>query len=107
MGGQAQPQCQRLKPASGRALHPRTLGGSLGGKLTGAGGGGFLLLFAPPDRQAKLRAELSDLLHVPVDFEHSGSQIIFYEPEQDYAAEERERARQTLSAFRELGGEAT
>jgi len=81
--------------------------GALGGKLTGAGGGGFLLLFAPPDRQAKLRAELSDLLHVPVDFEHSGSQIIFYEPEQDYAAEERERARQTLSAFRELGGEAT
>src|SRR5205823_4888715 len=39
--------------------------GALGGKLTGAGGGGFLLLFVPPDRQAAVREALSQLIHVP------------------------------------------
>src|SRR5439155_23662785 len=54
--------------------------GALGGKLTGAGGGGFLLLFAEPQRQPSVLRELDGLLHVPFRFESAGSQIIFYEP---------------------------
>jgi D-glycero-alpha-D-manno-heptose-7-phosphate kinase len=55
--------------------------GAVGGKLLGAGGGGFLLLFVPPERQADVRRRLDRLIHVPFQFEYSGSQIIFYEPE--------------------------
>jgi len=77
--------------------------GALGGKLTGAGGGGFLLLFVPPDRQPALKDRLRHLLHVPFRFEFSGSQIIFFDPEEDYSAQDRARADQTIQAFRELG----
>ncbi len=76
--------------------------GAVGGKLTGAGGGGFMLLFVPPDRQAAVRQTLHQLIHVPFRFESSGSQIIFFEPEQDYSAEERRRAEQIVAPFREL-----
>lgn len=51
--------------------------GALGGKLCGAGGGGFLLLFAEPAQQAAIRLGLSRLLHVPFEFDFTGSQIIF------------------------------
>jgi D-glycero-alpha-D-manno-heptose-7-phosphate kinase len=53
--------------------------GAIGGKLLGAGGGGFVLLFAPPERQAKIREKLKNLI-VPFKFESEGSKIIFYEP---------------------------
>src|SRR5262249_15783820 len=53
-------------------------GGAIGGKLMGAGGGGFMLLFIPPERQAEVRARLSSSLFVPFKFEFSGSQIIFF-----------------------------
>ncbi len=76
--------------------------GALGGKLTGAGGGGFLLLFVPPSRRLEVREKLNHLIHVPFAFEFSGSQVIFYDVEKDYAAEERSRAGQTLGGFREL-----
>jgi D-glycero-alpha-D-manno-heptose-7-phosphate kinase len=65
--------------------------GAVGGKLTGAGGGGFLLLFVPPERQKHVKAKLSKLLHVPFKFEYSGSQIIFFDPEQDYSALDKAR----------------
>ncbi len=55
--------------------------GAIGGKLLGAGGGGFLLLFARPEDQPAVRDALPGLLHVPVQFENSGSRIIFYDPE--------------------------
>ena len=78
--------------------------GAIGGKLAGAGGGGFLLLFVPPDRQARVRSALSGLTYVPFRFEFSGSQIIFYDLEQEYedvtADEFEKRARQ----FRERDG---
>jgi D-glycero-alpha-D-manno-heptose-7-phosphate kinase len=51
--------------------------GSLGGKLLGAGGGGFLLLFAEPDKHNKIIEGFSDLLHVPFKFEKTGTTIIF------------------------------
>ena len=76
--------------------------GAVGGKLTGAGGGGFLLLFVSPDWQAAVREKLHHLIHVPFRFSFSGSQIIFFEPEQDYSAEERQRAEQTLLPFHEM-----
>lgn len=61
--------------------------GALGGKLLGAGGGGFILLFVPPQRQEKMRAELKDFLHVPFTFENTGSSILYYDPE-DYTQQE-------------------
>ena len=76
--------------------------GAVGGKLTGAGGGGFLLLFVSPDRQAAVRQKLHHFIHVPFRFSFSGSQIIFFEPEQDYSAEERQRAEQTVLPFHEM-----
>lgn len=72
------------------SLYDQALGaGALGGKLLGAGGGGFLLLFVPPDHQPRVRDRLSHLLHVPFTFETAGSQIIFFEPEEDYSAHDR------------------
>jgi D-glycero-alpha-D-manno-heptose-7-phosphate kinase len=76
--------------------------GAIGGKLIGAGGGGFMLLFVPPSRQDSVRERLNTLISVPFSFEFSGSQIIFFDPEEDYAAEERGRAGQPIQAFREL-----
>jgi D-glycero-alpha-D-manno-heptose-7-phosphate kinase len=76
--------------------------GALGGKLTGAGGGGFLLLFVPPERHAAVTEALSGRLHVPFEFESAGSQIIFYEPETDYQEAERARRDQGFLTFKEL-----
>ncbi|MBR1739463.1 MAG: kinase [Ruminococcus sp.] len=55
--------------------------GALGGKLLGAGGGGFLLIYAEKDRQPAVREALSDLLYVPFEFENSGTRILYYSPE--------------------------
>ena len=54
--------------------------GAIGGKLLGAGGGGFILLFVPPQAQKRIREKLKKLLLVPFEFENLGSQIIFYQP---------------------------
>jgi D-glycero-alpha-D-manno-heptose-7-phosphate kinase len=53
--------------------------GAIGGKILGAGGGGFLLLFARPEDHPRIRAKLDKLLHVPFRFESLGSQIIHYD----------------------------
>lgn len=55
--------------------------GALGGKLLGAGGGGFMLLFARPQDQMYIRRKLKRFLHIPFKFENLGSQIIFYAPD--------------------------
>ena len=51
--------------------------GAVGGKLLGAGAGGFMLFFVPPVRQDRVREALHGLLNVPFDFEMDGSGIIF------------------------------
>jgi len=53
--------------------------GAIGGKLLGAGGGGFVLFFVDPKNQPKLKEKLKSLLYVPFRFESLGSQIIFYQ----------------------------
>jgi D-glycero-alpha-D-manno-heptose-7-phosphate kinase len=54
--------------------------GAVGGKILGAGAGGFLALFAPEDRHEAIRHALPKLRAISVDFERTGSQIIFYQP---------------------------
>jgi len=54
--------------------------GAIGGKLLGAGGGGFMLLFVEPEKQAAVREALHQLIHVPFQFEMTGSQVIYYQP---------------------------
>ena len=54
--------------------------GARGGKILGAGAGGFLLLTAPPDRHATICHALPNLRPVRFEFERAGSQIIFYQP---------------------------
>jgi D-glycero-alpha-D-manno-heptose-7-phosphate kinase len=56
--------------------------GAVGGKILGAGGGGFLLLYAPVERQKAVRRALNGLRQIPFCFEDEGSRIIFYQPEQ-------------------------
>lgn len=58
--------------------------GALGGKILGAGGGGFILFFVKPELQPKVRQKLNKLLYVPVKFEHLGSQIVYYRPDYNF-----------------------
>lgn len=55
--------------------------GAIGGKILGAGGGGFLLLFVKPELQEKVRNSLKKLVHVPFQFEDTGSRVVLYQPE--------------------------
>ncbi len=55
--------------------------GAIGGKLLGAGGGGFILLFVKPEDQFRVKERLKILLQVPFRFEFRGSQIVVYEPD--------------------------
>lgn len=54
--------------------------GAIGGKILGAGGGGFLLLFAEPKLHGRISAALDGLIHVPFKFESSGSRVALYQP---------------------------
>lgn len=54
--------------------------GAIGGKILGAGGGGFMLLFAKPERHDAIRERLNDLIHVNFNFEDSGSRVVLYQP---------------------------
>lgn len=57
--------------------------GALGGKLLGAGGGGFLLFYVEKDKQETVRTVLNDLLYVPFAFENGGTRVLHYIPEND------------------------
>ena len=54
--------------------------GALGGKLLGAGGGGFLLFYVEPDKQDAVMKELNELMHVPFRFEEEGTAVVHYNP---------------------------
>jgi len=55
--------------------------GAIGGKLLGAGGGGFMLIFAAPEKHSTIENKLKDLLKVPFEFENQGSQIVMFQPD--------------------------
>ena len=55
--------------------------GALGGKLLGAGGGGFLVFYVQLDRQDSVRWAMRDLMHIPFKFEDGGTKVIHYTPE--------------------------
>ena len=54
--------------------------GALGGKILGAGGGGFVLFFVKPEHQKKVKAALSNFTYVPFKFENTGSKVVVYQP---------------------------
>ena len=51
--------------------------GAIGGKLTGAGGGGFMLLFVPPEARPRVKERLKDLIQVDMRFAPGGSEVVF------------------------------
>jgi D-glycero-alpha-D-manno-heptose-7-phosphate kinase len=85
------------------AIYQRAIdAGAIGGKLLGAGGGGFVVLFVPPEKQANVHEQLGDLVHVPFRFDYTGSQVIFYDPEENFEAIERAANGRQAPTFREL-----
>lgn len=56
--------------------------GAIGGKLLGAGGGGFLVFYVPKEKQNEVKEAMKDLLYIPFKFENSGAQVIYYSPEE-------------------------
>lgn len=88
----------RLKRQTGTAISTNGIdalyakgmeAGALGGKLLGAGGGGFLVFYVQPDKQDSVKEAMKDLLHVPFRFEDGGSRVLYYSPE-DYEPREEE-----------------
>lgn len=80
----------RLKRQTGGAITTNSIdalyekgiaAGALGGKLLGAGGGGFLVFYVTPDKKAAVMETMKDLLYVPFKFEDGGTKVIHYSPE--------------------------
>lgn len=61
--------------------------GALGGKLLGAGGGGFLIFYVPPEKRQSVLKKMDGVLHIPFKFENGGAQIMYYDGE-DYQLDE-------------------
>lgn len=55
--------------------------GALGGKLLGAGGGGFLVFYVQPEKQEAVKKAMSHLMYIPFKFENEGTRVIHYSPE--------------------------
>lgn len=80
----------RLKRNTGSAITTNAIdslyekgikAGALGGKLLGAGGGGFLLFYVKPEKKEEVRKALSNLLFIPFEFEDEGTSVVYYSPE--------------------------
>ena len=56
------------------------IAGAIGGKILGAGGGGFMLLFAKPEFHSRIKDRLSKLIFVDFNFESTGSRVVLYQP---------------------------
>lgn len=63
--------------------------GAVGGKLLGAGGGGFLVFYVEQDKQEAVKKAMSNLLHIPFHFENGGTRVIYYAAEDYKLADER------------------
>lgn len=61
--------------------------GALGGKLLGAGGGGFLVFYVPKEKQPFVKEAMKDLLYIPFEFENGGTRVLYFAPE-DYEPKE-------------------
>ena len=88
--GQLLDETWRLKRQIGKSISTDSidylyekamLAGALGGKLLGAGGGGFLLFYVQPEKKESVMYAMKDLLFVPFTFEDGGTQIVHYSPE--------------------------
>ena len=66
--------------------------GALGGKLLGAGGGGFLLFYVRPEDRERVMRAMNGLLHVPFEFENGGTKVVYYSPETYDVAVSREKS---------------
>jgi D-glycero-alpha-D-manno-heptose-7-phosphate kinase len=84
-GAVSNPEVDRIYEAARAA-------GARGGKLLGAGGGGFMVFYAPPESHPRIKEALSDLLWVPFSFDFGGSQVVLYSPGEDYAELDRSRS---------------
>lgn len=80
----------KLKRQTGSAVSTDTIdilyekgiqAGALGGKLLGAGGGGFLIFYVQPEYQEAVREAMKDLMYIPFSFEDGGTRVIHYTPE--------------------------
>lgn len=89
----------RLKRQTGGAITTNSIdalyetgidAGALGGKLLGAGGGGFLVFYVQPEKQTAVKEAMKDLLYVPFQFEDGGTRVIHYSPESYIPKEEEE-----------------
>jgi D-glycero-alpha-D-manno-heptose-7-phosphate kinase len=68
-------------PAIDEAYEKAMGAGAIGGKLLGAGGGGFLVFYVQPEYQENVRKSMSDLMYIPFEFENGGTRVIHYTPE--------------------------
>lgn len=80
----------RLKRQTGSSISTESIdeiyeaglkAGALGGKLLGAGGGGFLIFYIHQEKQKDLKEAMGNLMHVPFEFENGGTRVIHYSPE--------------------------
>ena len=80
----------KLKKKTGKAISTNAIdklyeegikAGALGGKLLGAGGGGFMIFYVRPEKQKNVKKVMKDLLYIPFQFENEGTSIIHYTPE--------------------------
>lgn len=83
-------QTWKLKRQTGVAISTNSIdelylkgieAGALGGKLLGAGGGGFLIFYVCPENQEAVKRAMKELLYIPFRFENGGTRVIHYTPE--------------------------
>ena len=81
----------RLKKGTGTSISTNSIddlyergiaAGALGGKLLGAGGGGFLLFYVQPEKRNDVKKAMHDLMYIPFKFEEGGTRVIHYSPEE-------------------------
>lgn len=88
----------RLKRQTGKAVSTNSIdelyqkgikAGAIGGKLLGAGGGGFLVFYVEPDKHFAVKQAMKDLIHIPFHFENGGTRVIYYAAEDYKVNDER------------------